>query len=132
MTRYAIDLGTTLRLLRDARAVAPEHRLVAPARLRADVLAAFYDEVRTGQLDERTGRRELESFAELPIRLLGDRVSRSTAWTIATDLNWDDVGLAEYLAVAKLQADALVTEDPQLIAASEGIVPLAPFDDLVG
>ena len=130
MTRYAIDLGTTLRLIRDGGTVAPEHRLVAPARLRADVLAALYDDVRSGRLDERTGRRELEAFAELTIRLLGDRVSRSTAWTIARDLDWDDVGPAEYLAVAKLQADALVTDDPRLIAAAEGLIPLAPFTAL--
>jgi predicted nucleic acid-binding protein len=130
MTRYAIDLGTTLRLIRDGRPVAAEHRLVAPARLRADVLAALYSEVRAGRLDDRTGRRELELFAELPIRLLGDRVSRSTAWTIARDLDWDDVGHAEYLAVAKLQSDALITDDSRLVAGASGVIPVAPFDAL--
>lgn len=130
MTRYAIDLGTTVRLLRDGRTPAPAHRLVAPARLRADVLAALYSEARTGRLDERAGRHELESFAELTIRLLGDRVSRSTAWSIARDLDRDDVGPAEYLAVATLQSDALITEDPRLVTGAQNRIPVAPFDAL--
>lgn len=132
MTRYVIDPGTTLRLLRDERSASADHKLVAPARLRSDVLTALYDEVRQGGLDDRTGRRELEGFAELSIRLLGDRVSRSTAWTIARDLDWADAGPAEYLAVAKLQADALITDDPRLIAGAEGVIPLAEFDALFG
>ena len=123
---------TTLRLIREGRAPSPEHRLVAPARLRTDVLAALYDDVRAGKLDDRSGRRELEQFAEIPIRLLGDRVSRSTAWSIASSLDWDDVGPAEYLAVAKLQADALVTEQAQLIAGADGLIPVAPFSALFG
>lgn len=126
VTRYAIDLGTTLRLIREARPPAPEHRLVAPARLRSDVLSAIYEEARVGGLDDRAGRHELEVFAELSIRLLGDRVSRSTAWSIASGLDWDDVSPAEYLAVAKLQADAMVSEDPRLIAGAEGLIPIAP------
>jgi len=130
MTRYVIDPGTTLRLLRDERTVSGTHTLVAPARLRSDVLSALYDEVRQDSLDDRTGRRELEGFAELSIRLLGDRVSRSTAWTIARDLDWADAGPAEYLAVAKLQADALITDDPHLTAGAEGVIPLASYDSL--
>lgn len=130
MTRYVIDPGTTLRLLRDERLASAQHKLVAPARLRSDVLSALYEQVRQGALDESTGRRELESFAELSIRLLGDRVSRSTAWVIARDLDWADAGPAEYLAVAKLQADALITDDPALIAGAEGLIPLAGYDGL--
>lgn len=127
MARYVIDPGTTLRLLRDERTVSGAHKLVAPARLRSDVLSALYGQVRQGALDDRAGRRELEGFAELSIRLLGDRVSRSTAWTIARDLDWADAGPAEYLAVAKLQADALITDDPRLIAGADGLIPLAPY-----
>jgi predicted nucleic acid-binding protein len=43
------------------------------------------------------------------MRLLGDRVSRRTAWKIAREHGWETTYDAEYLAVAKLQADALVT-----------------------
>jgi predicted nucleic acid-binding protein len=66
----------------------------------------------------------------MKIRLLGDRVSRATAWKIAAGLGWDDIKDAEYLAVASLQADALVTDDDALAAAAEGIVRVAAYEDL--
>jgi len=109
--------------------VPEDYQLVAPAGLRSEVLARLYRDVRVGVLTDRDGRQLLDALAGLKIRLLADRVSRSTAWKIATDLDWDDVGLAEYLAVAKLQADALVTEDPRL--AKQTLVPIAAFDDLL-
>jgi len=43
--------------------------------------------------------------------LLGDRVSRRTAWRIALEHGWDTIGDAEYLAVTQLQADVLITID---------------------
>ena len=64
------------------------------------------------------------------IRLLGDRLSRGTAWRIAEQLGWDDIVNAEYSAVAKLQADALVTDDDALAGEAAGIVPVAPFEAL--
>ena len=39
-------------------------------------------------------------------------------------------GDAEHLAVARLQADALVTIDEALAAKAAGLVPLAPLDAL--
>ena len=81
---------------------------------------------------ERDGRDQLERLAELKIRLLGDRVSRSVAWKLAARLDWDDTPAAEYLAVASLQADALITTDPRLMDAARGIVPIASLDDLQG
>ena len=129
MTRFAIDAVVAIRFLREGRVVPGHHQLVAPAGLRSEVLARLYRDVRVGVLTDRDGRQLLDALAGLKIRLLADRVSRSTAWKIATDLDWDDVGLAEYLAVAKLQADALVTEDPRL--ANQTLVPVAAFDDLL-
>ena len=38
---------------------------------------------------------------------------------------------AEYLAVTSLQADALVTIDPDLAAKAEGVVPVAAVDALL-
>lgn len=131
MTRFAIDSGIALRLIREGVDIAPRHQIVAPAVLRSHALSTLYRDVRAGRIDESTGRRQLEGVAELKIRLLGDRVSRATAWKIAAELGWDDIATAEYLAVAKLQSDALVTEDPELAAAADGIVPLAGWDDLL-
>ena len=72
-----------------------------------------------------------ERMTELKIRLLGDRVSRRTAWRIALEQNLDTIGLAEFVAVAKLQADALVTSNPELVVVASGVVPLAKFMDLM-
>lgn len=130
MTRYAIDCPTALRLVADQRTVGAGHQLVGPAVLRTDALGVLYRDVRAGRLEDRAGRDLLERIAALKIRLLGDRVSRATAWRIAAQLDWPDIGAAEYLAVASLQADALVTEDPGLVAAAAGIVDIARYEQL--
>lgn len=65
------------------------------------------------------------------IRLLADRVSRAKAWEIAEQLDWDDISMAEYVAVAKLQADAFVTLDADLARQVDGIVATAPFEVLL-
>ena len=44
-------------------------------------------------------------MTQLKLRLLGDRVSRSTAWKIARQQDWDSLRDAEYLAITRLQAD---------------------------
>lgn len=128
MTRFAIDAAVALRLIRDTRVVGAHHQLVAPAGLRSEVLARLYREVRAGVLADGTARQQLDALAGLKIRLLADRVSRSTAWKIATELDWAEIGPAEYLAVTRLQADALITDDERMI--SPRLVPIASYDDL--
>jgi predicted nucleic acid-binding protein len=130
MTRYAIDAGIALRLIREGSDADPGHQLVGPAVLRSHALAMIYRDVRDGTVAETEGREQLERIAALKMRLLGDRVSRATAWKIAAGLGWEDIGSAEYLAVASLQADALVTDDEALAAAADGIVRVAPYEDL--
>ena len=49
---------------------------------------------------------------------------------IATDLGWAETLRAEYLALTRLQADALVTLDGELARAAEGIVAVAPVGAL--
>ena len=65
------------------------------------------------------------------MRLLGDRVSRRTAWRIAREQGWEVIGGAEYIAVTLLQADALIALDESLARRANGIVPLASPDALV-
>ncbi len=129
MTRYAIDAPIALRIVVD-RQIPPHNALVAPSILRSHALSSLYRDMRDGRLDEKEARRRLEGIAMLKIRLLGDRVSRATAFALAARLGWDDTPLAEYLAVASLQADALVTEDAVLVAAAEDVVPVASYEDL--
>ena len=130
MTRYAIDSGIALRLIRDGSDADRRHHLVGPSVLRSHALATLYREVRTGAITEAEGREQLEGLAALKIRLLGDRVSRATAWKIAARRGWDDIGTAEYLAVASLQADALIADDAELAASADGIVPVSSYEDL--
>lgn len=130
MTRYAIDALVAVELARDGVVVPDEHQLVGPVLLRSHVLGYLYRAVRAGVLDEAEGRRLLDGVTTTRMRLLGDRVSRATAWRIAAELGWNDTADAEYLAVAQLQADAFVTLDPVLRAAADGRVPLADVEDL--
>jgi predicted nucleic acid-binding protein len=51
-------------------------------------------------------------------------------WAVAASRGWETTYDAEYLAVAKLQADALVTIDPALASKARDVVPLAPLDAL--
>lgn len=55
------------------------------------------------------------------------QTGRRTAWKIAREQGWETTYDAEYIAVTKLQADALVTVDPEMVAKAEGLVPLAPL-----
>jgi hypothetical protein len=130
MTRFAIDAPVALRLVRGTATLADGHLLVGAAALRSEAMAILYREVRAGALDEHEARELLEGVAGLKIRLLGDRGSRAAAWRLASERGWDDVRRAEPLAVARLQADALVTEDAALAADADGIVPLATVADL--
>lgn len=131
MTRYAIDVPVAVRLVRERLGVPEGDSLVGPAALRSAVSAELYRAVRAGEVDARTGDELLDVLASLPVRLLGDRVSRRTAWRIAARLGWDDLGPAEVLAVAQLQADVLVTDDPVLLAAADGVVPVEPASALL-
>jgi predicted nucleic acid-binding protein len=129
-TRYAIDAVTALRIVREDPGIGRRRALVGPVVLRSHVLSLLYHEVRGGALDEKTARAQLEGLASLTIRLLGDRSSRATAWRLARRLDWDDTAPVEYLAVATLQADALVAGDERLATASRDIVRIATFDEL--
>ena len=131
MTRYGIDALVAIRLAEEDVTVPDEHRLVAPSLLRSEALRILYREVRAGQRTEQEGLAVLRRIASIPMRVLGDRVSRATAWRIAADLGWDDPAPAEYLAVVRLQADALVALDERLVAAADGVVPVAPLSVLL-
>ena len=130
MTRFVIDAPSLLQLVRGGHPVHPAHRLVAPNSIRSQALDLLLQEVRSGELTERAALDLHERMTEVKMRLLGDRVSRRTAWQIAREHDWDTIGQAEYLAVTRLQADALITADAELAAHATGIVPVAKLADL--
>jgi predicted nucleic acid-binding protein len=130
MARYVVDAPTLLHIASSGVEIHPDHRLVAPSSVRSDALSMLFGQVRRGELKEGEALRLHERITEVKIRLLGDRVSRRTAWRIASEQGWDTIGDAEYLAVTQLQADALIAMDDSLARRAAGIVPLAPPDAL--
>lgn len=131
MTRYAIDPPTLLHLADNDVRVDPGHQLVAPNALRSEALQLLYDEVRSGQRSEREALAAHQHLTEIKVRLLGDRVSRGTAWRIAREQGWERLRDAEYVAVTTLQADALVALDDGLRQRAEPLVTLAPLGALL-
>ena len=131
MARYVIDAPTLLRLVADDIDVDPAHRLVAPNRIRSDALSLLLAAVNRDEITEELALHQHERLTETKMRLLGDRVSRRTAWNLAREHGWESIGTAEYLAVCLLQADALITIDPELARLSTGIVALASLDDVI-
>jgi predicted nucleic acid-binding protein len=123
MTRYAIDAPTLLHLVTEQLPVDPAHQLVAPNGIRSAALTLLLGLVRSGRLTEKEARELHTRLTELKIRTLGDRVSRWTSFQIAQEHGWDTTYDAEYLAVARLQADAFVTVDEAMAARADGIVP---------
>lgn len=131
MTRFAIDPATLVRLAEDGHEVDAQHQLVAPTSIRSMALDLLLQRVRNGELTESAAMELHGRMTELKMRVLGDRVSRRTAWRIAMESGWETTQLADYLAVARLQADALITVNPDLADRAAGVVPLATFEDLI-
>jgi predicted nucleic acid-binding protein len=131
MTRYVVDATTLLHLVDNGLQVDPDHQLVAHNSIRSEALQLLLTDVRQGARTNRAALEVHERITELKVRLLGDRASRGAAWRIAQQHDWDSLHDAEYIAISRLQADALVTLDPSLAAKAEGLVPLAAVTDLL-
>ena len=91
----------------------------------------LFVEVQAGRMSKKEASQRLDYLRRLQIRLLGDRVLQRVAWEIAQELGWRDTFVAEYLALTKLQADALVTDSPELVEAARGIVAVASVTDVL-
>ena len=130
MTRFVVDAGVVLKLVSEDIEVAAEHELLAPTLVRSQTLSMLHEAVHRGDLPADVGRDRLERVGRLKIRLLGDAVLRRVAWEMADRLGWPSTFDAEYVALTKLQADALVTLSPELARAADGIVATASIDAL--
>ncbi len=130
MTRYVIDAATLVHLVANDIVIDSSHQIVAPNAIRSQALSLLLAAVQRGDLAEDVALMQHERLTELRMRLLGDRVSRRTAWKIARERGWKTTCAAEYIAVAKLQADALVTIDGDLASKARDVVPLAPISAL--
>jgi predicted nucleic acid-binding protein len=128
MTRFVVDTGVVLRLVEEGRDVAEGHELLAPTLLRSQTLSSLHEAVHRGELSPEVARERLATIGRLRIRLLGDAVLRKVAWEVADELGWASTFDAEYIALTKLQADALVTLDPELEGHARTVVETAPFE----
>lgn len=126
MTRFVIAPGVALQLAETRARVPDRHQLLAPASIRSQLLSTLYAEVRDGRLAKTEAERRLDHVRALRLRLLGDRVLQSVAWTIADELGLPDTRDAEYLALTRLQADAFVSLDPGWARVASAVVPTAP------
>jgi predicted nucleic acid-binding protein len=130
MTRFVVDTSAVLRMASEGIEVRAEHKLLAPTLLRSQVLSALHEAVRRGEIPADVARERLAVIGRMPIRLLGDGVLRRRAWDLADRLGWPSTYNAEYVALAQLQADVLVTLDAELARSVEGIVATASIDAL--
>ena len=119
-----------IQLLAGEVRVAEGHELLAPTLVRSEVLSTLHEAVAAGELEAAEAKARLGRLHTLQIRLLGDGVMRKVAWEVADQLGWSATYAAEYVALTKLQGDALVTEDAELARAAVGIVATASAADL--
>ncbi len=132
MTRYVVDALAQLHLARHGIEVAPEHELLAPTLIRSQTLSLVHEAVHAGELPAGEAQELLAAVGRMKVRLLGDAVLRRVAWKYADELGWASTYDAEYVALTKLQGEALVTLDPELARRVEGVVPTAPIEHLGG
>src|SRR4030088_2570798 len=130
MTRFVVDASAVLQLARAEVEVPKAHKLLAPTLLRSQTLSALHEAVQRGELPTDLAHERRARIRKLPIRLLGDAVMQRRAWDLADRLGWASTYDAEYVALAQLQADALVTLDAELARSVEGIVKTASIDAL--
>ena len=130
MTRFVVDAGAVLHLVRAGSAIPGKHKLLAPTLLRSQTLSALHEAVQRSEMPADVAREHLARIGRMPIRLLGDAVLRRRAWDLADQLGWASTYNAEYIALTQLQADAFVTLDSDLARSVEGIVVTASIDAL--
>jgi predicted nucleic acid-binding protein len=130
VSRFVIDCPTLLRIASGEIEVADGHQLVAPTLVRSQALAATYQSARRGEISTAEGLRRVRRVNSLGIRFLGDKVLQQTAWAVAEQLGWDTTYEAEFVALTRLQADALVTSDADLARAASSLVTVAQVSAL--
>lgn len=133
MTVYVIDAEAAIEVVRRGHSAADlECDLFAPTLMRSQVLALLHRELESGGHDPQELLGLAERACRLPRRLLGDAVMRRVAWQIATEQDWSDTYQAEYIALTRLQGDALVAASDDLRARAASLVSIVTVDSLLG
>lgn len=130
MTRFAIDAPTLIHIVSEHLEVHAAHQIVAPNAVRSQALTLLLEAARRGQMTEKDALALEDRTTVVKMRLLGDRVSRRTAWRIAREQGWADLVEAEHVAVTRLQADALVSVDTDFTRRLQALVPIESAEAL--
>jgi predicted nucleic acid-binding protein len=131
MAVYVIDAHAAIELVRRGYSGGGERELFAPTLLRSQVLAILHAEVALGRGDSGEALSLAERACRLPRRLLGDSVLRQNAWAIATEQGWPETYDAEYIALTRLHAVALVAGSDTLRQRAAPIVRTERVDHLL-
>lgn len=116
MTRFVVDASAILHIVGEGIEVSPTHELLAPTLLRSQALSALHEAAHHGTMPVDVARDRLTRLWRMKIRYLGDAVLRRVAWEVADQLHLPSTYDAEYVALTRLQADALVTRNTDLCA----------------
>jgi predicted nucleic acid-binding protein len=130
MTKFVVDPSVVIELASESIDVARAHQLLAPTLLRSQTLSLLHEAVHRGEISAAVGRDRLAQVGKIKIRYLGDAVLRRVAWELAEKLERPGTYETEYLALTRLQGDALVALDPELARLAENVVPIAAIEDL--
>jgi predicted nucleic acid-binding protein len=130
MTRFVVDPLAVIELASAQIEVASTHELLAPTLLRSETLSLVHESVHRGEIPAAVGRGRLTLIGQIKIRYLGDAVLRRNAWDLAEKLGQPSTYKTEYLALTRLQGDALVALDAELAQLADNVVPVAGIDDL--
>lgn len=130
MTAYVIDAPAAIRLA-EAAWSGPD-QLLAPTLLRSQTLSQLHADVVAGRRDGADAFALLRRVDGLPVRLLGDRVLRRNAWRMADQLGWAQTEAAEFVALARLHGDALLSGAPHLYTGADALVRIVPVTDVLG
>jgi predicted nucleic acid-binding protein len=130
VARFVVDCKTLLGIAAGEVEVAAAHQLVAPTLVRSQALSALYEASRRGEISAAEGLERVARINSLKVRFLGDKVLQRQAWKVADQLGWKTTYDAEYVALTTLQADALVTSNPKLAGAVDGLVKTVSVDAL--
>jgi predicted nucleic acid-binding protein len=130
MTRFVVDCDTLLRVAAGEIDVDPQHTLLAPTLVRSQALSTLYQASRRGEIPAAEALERVWRLNAMKVRFLGDRVLQQAAWKIADQLGWRETYDAEFVALARLQADAFVTSNRELAHAISGLVETATITAL--
>ncbi|NUU06751.1 hypothetical protein [Leifsonia sp. C5G2] len=129
MAAYVIDASAAVRLAESGWRGG--HDLLAPTLLRSQTLSSLHADTVAGRRADDDARGLLAAVDALNVRLLGDRVLRRTAWKVASELGWAETEAAEYVALARLHTDALVSDAPAQYPGADRLVRIAPVSELL-